>query len=167
MKFPLKEPMFVFARMKGPNGIVREVRSILDFNSPFCVILSKDGVTLGYPEAAMRPRDWPKSHPDKVPYLLDFRGIERTILVKLPEVSLGRLVARDVDAIVIELDLHRMLPIDLILGHSFLKNFKVTLDARKGFLSLVGGVPARKLTGQAVGTPEAFSHPELKAQKER
>ncbi len=167
MKLALKDPMVVFARAKGQNGAVREVRSVLDFNSPYCVIFSKDALRLGYPEAAMRPRDWQKTHPDKVPYVLDFRGIERTILVSLAEVSLGSLVATNVDAIVIESDLGRMLPVDLILGRSFLNSFKLTVDARKGYLSLVGGVPARKLTGREVGTPEAFSHPELKAQKKR
>lgn len=136
MRFALKDPMLVFARVKGPNGSVRELRSVLDLNSPFCVILSKDGVNLGHIEAAFRPRDWQKSHPQKVPYMLDFRGIERSILVKLSEVSIGNLVARGVDAIVLELDLQRMFPFELILGRTFLNNFKLTFDGKRGFLSL-------------------------------
>ncbi len=141
MKLLLADPMYVFARVKGPNGVVRELRAILDFNTPFCVMLSKDGVNLGYPEAALRPRDWEKSHPDRVPYIYDFRGIERSILVKLPEISLGRLTAKEVEAIVIELDLPRMLPVDLVLGRSFLTNFKLTLDWTKGYLTLAEPSP--------------------------
>ena len=136
MRFALKEPMLVFARAKGPNGVVQELRALLDFNSPYCVMLSKDGLKLGYMEAAIRPRDWEKTHPDKVPYVLDFRGIERSVLVKLPEISIGKLVAKDVETIVIELDIPRMLPLDLILGRPFLRNFRLTFDARKGYLSL-------------------------------
>ena len=122
--------------MKGENGVVREVRAILDFNSPYCVMLSRDGLALGRSEAVLRPLDWQKTHPDKVPFILDFRGIERSILIKVPEISLGPLVARDVDAIVIDLDFQRLLPIDLILGRSFLANFRLVLDGAKGYLSL-------------------------------
>lgn len=136
MKFALKDPMLVYARVKGPNGKVRELSSILDFNSPYCVIFSKDAVSIGYPEAAVRPRDWQKTHPDRVPYVLDIRGIERSVMVTLSEVSLGRLVARNVSTIVLELDIPRMLPFDLILGRTFLKNFKLTLNVKAGSLSL-------------------------------
>lgn len=137
MMIPLRDPILTFARVKGQNGYVRELRAILDFNSPFSVMLSRDGVSLGYAEAAFRARDWQKTHPSKVPYFLDFRGIERSILLEIAEVSLGELVARDVKTIVLELDLPRMVPIDLILGRSFLDNFKLTLDSERGYLSLV------------------------------
>jgi len=137
MRFALQDPLLVFARVKGANGAVRELRSALDFNAPYCVIFSRDAIRLGFAEAALRPRDWQKSHPDKVPYLLDLRGIERSILFGLAEVSLGSLVAKDVETVVMEMDLTRMLPVDLILGRPFLKNFKLTVDARKGYVSLV------------------------------
>lgn len=136
MKFPLKDPMIVFARVKGLNGKVREFSSVLDFNSPYCVIPPKHAVNTGYVEAAFRPRDWQKSHPNNVPYLIDLRGIERSILVKLSEVSIGELVAKDVGAVILELETPRMLPVDMVLGRTFLERFELTLDAKKGFLSL-------------------------------
>jgi hypothetical protein len=129
--------MVVYARVKGQNGKVRELSSVIDFNSPYCVVLvPRHAVNLGIIEAALRPRDLQKSHPNSVPYLLDLRGIERSILLKLPEVSLGKLVARSVDAVVLELGVPRMLPFDLVLGRSFLQNFKLTYDAKGGFLTL-------------------------------
>ncbi|MDG6901389.1 MAG: hypothetical protein JRM80_05450 [Nitrososphaerota archaeon] len=136
MRFPLKDPMLVYARVKGPNDKVREFSSVLDFNSPYCVIPPKHAVNLGCIEAAFRPRDWQKTHPNKVPYFLDLRGIERSILLKLPEVSIGRLTARNVQAIVLELEVPRAIPFDLILGRTFLDNFKLVLDGKSGFLSL-------------------------------
>jgi hypothetical protein len=136
LRFALKDPMYVFARVSGRNGAVRELRSILDFNSPYCVLLSKDGLCLGYQEAALRPRDWQKSHPEKSPEVLNFRGLERTIQVDLAEVALGKLVAKDVGAVVLELDLYRLLPFEMILGRTFLDNFVLTLDAGRGYISL-------------------------------
>jgi len=136
MRFPLKDPMLVYARVRGPNGKVREFGSVLDFNSPYCVIPPRHAVNLGCIEAAFRPRDWQKSHPTKVPYVVDLRGIERSILLKVPEVSIGELVAKDVGTVVLELEVPRMLPFDLVLGRTFLDNFKLALDAKAGFLSL-------------------------------
>lgn len=146
MRFELKEPMTVFAKVKGPQGAVRELRALLDFNIPFCVMLSRDLVKLGYPEAALRPRDWQKTHPMQVPYMLSFRGIERSILVKASEISLGSLVVKEVETIVIDLDLPRMIPVELYLGRSFLNNFTLTVDGAGGFLSLVKPRGARAPT---------------------
>lgn len=138
MRLPLKEPMILMSRVQGPGGAVtRELSSVLDPNFAYSVIFSRDAIDLGYPEAALRPKEFEKSHPERVPYILEFRGIERSVMVRLAKVSIGKLVARDVDALVTELDLARMMPVDLILGRTFLKNFKLTVDARKGYLSLV------------------------------
>lgn len=137
MRFELKEPMTVFAKVKGPKGAVRELRAVLDFNIPFCIMFSRDLVKLGYPEAALRPKDWQRAHPMQVPYVLSFRGIERSILVKASEISVGNLTAKEVETIVIDLDLPRLVPVDLYLGRSFLNNFTLTVDGPAGFLSLV------------------------------
>ena len=137
MKLPLKDPMLLYARVKGPNGKVRELSSILDFNSPYCVItIPKHAVNIGHIEAAFRPRDWQKSHPAKVPYFVDMRGIERSILVSMPEISVGSLVAKNVDTVILELGIPRMLNVDLILGRSFLDSFRLSLDAKAGLLHL-------------------------------
>ena len=126
------------SRVQGPNGTVtRELSSVLDPNFAYSVIFSRDAIDLGYPEAAMRPKEYEKTHPERVRYVVEFRGLERSVLVRLAKVSIGKLVARDVEALIVELDLARMVPIDLILGRSFLKNFKLTVDAPNGYLSLV------------------------------
>ena len=128
--------MFVFARLKGQNGVVRELRSVMDFNSPYCVIFSRDGLALGHLEAVLRPGDWRKVHPEKVPYMFGFRNLERAILLNISEVSLGRLVAKDVGAVILELDLPLRLPVEMILGRTFLDHFKMTYDATRGIVSL-------------------------------
>ena len=129
--------MILMSRVEGPEGAVtRELSTLLDPNFTYSVIFSRDAIDLGYPEAAFRPKEFEKTHPDRVPYVLEFRGIERSVLVKLAKVSIGTLSARDVDALIIELDLSRMIPVDLILGRTFLRHFKLSTDAEAGYMSL-------------------------------
>ncbi len=142
MKFELREPMTVFAKLKGPKGAVRELRALMDFNTSFCQMFTKDALQLGFTEGVLRPRDWQRIHPTQVPYIFGFRGIERGILMKMPEISVGRLTARDVDAMVTDLDLPRLLPVELILGRSFLDNFRLTVDGPEGTISLDAGKSA-------------------------
>ncbi len=128
--------MLTICRVKGTNGMVRELTSILDFNSEYCAMFSNDALALGYTEASFRPSHWQKTHPDKAPFILDFRGIERSILFTLKEVSVGRMAAENVDTVLIELGIPRLVPFDMIIGRSFLKNFKMTIDMKKSSLSL-------------------------------
>lgn len=65
-------------------------------------------------------------------------GIQRGIKVKLRKVSVGGLVARNVYAVALELEHPRFITYDFVLGRSFLKNFKMTVDIKKRFLSLTG-----------------------------
>ena len=128
--------MVLLCRVKGLNGNARELGSILDFNSEYCAIFAKDGVALGYTDAAVPPKIWRKTHEDKVPFIVDFRGIERATIFSLAEISLGQFTARNVDTVIVELDIPTAAPFDLILGRSFLKNFRVELDMKQGYLNL-------------------------------
>lgn len=136
MKFKLKDPMIVSARVKGKNGRVRELSTLLDYNSHFCWILRKDGVDLGYPEVINRPEDYEAVAMNRTPHVISARGLELGILATLSEVALGDLVAKNVDAIALKLDMALMLPVDLILGRTFLNNFKMEIDPKEGYLSL-------------------------------
>ena len=129
--------MLVSARLEGQNNVVRELSSILDFNNPWCIIQRQDALDLGYPEAANQVVQWEHVHPDRVPRFLTMRGIERGIKVTLRKVSVGHLVAQDVDAILLELPVSRFLNFEFILGVTFLKNFRLTVDMKKGYLSLL------------------------------
>ena len=137
MRFPLKSPMLVAARLEGQNSYVRELSAVIDFNSPWCIIPRQDALDLGYPEGANQVVQWEKVHPDKVPRFLTLRGIERGIKVSLRKVSVGRLLATDVDALVLEMPTSRFGTFDVILGGTFLKNFRLTVDMKKGYLSLL------------------------------
>ena len=129
--------MILMSRVEGPEGAVtRELSTLLDPNFAYSVIFSRDAIDLGYPEAAFRPKELEKGHPDRVPNVLEFRGIDRSVMVKLAKVSIGTLFARDVDALIIELDLARMIPVDLILGRTFLRHFKLSTDVKAGYMSL-------------------------------
>jgi predicted aspartyl protease len=129
--------MMVAARVEGQYGIVREVTSILDFNAPYCTILRQDAVDLAYPHAANRHVEEQRHRPDRVITFTTQQGIQRGIVVKLTKVSVGHAVARDVEAVVLELSRPRFLDYDFVLGLTFLRNFRLTVDAKKGYLSLL------------------------------
>jgi predicted aspartyl protease len=122
--------------MKESNDKVRELEAIIDFNYSYCLMLRQDATDLGYSEASHRHSGWHELRPDRAPLVLTSRGIERTILVNLKEVSLGKLAVRNVAAVVLEYDLPSMVPVDMILGQTFLKNFNLRLDQRSCTLSL-------------------------------
>ena len=143
MKLPLKHPMLVSTRMEGTNGRVREVSAVLDFNSPYCVILAPDAIDLGYPEAANKAVDWQKIHPDRVPWFTSMRGIDRGVMVTLRKVSLGSLAAKNVDAVILELEHPRFITFEMVLGRTFLKNFKLTVDMKKGNNGYLSLLPSR------------------------
>ena len=148
MRVALREPLLVICRVKGINGNVRELSSILDFNSEYCTIFSRDALALGYSEASFRPKQWQKLHPDRAPYILDFRGIERSVLLTLSEVSIGRMAAKNVDAVLVELDIPRIVPFDMILGRSFLKNFKLSVDVANGSMTINQSLPPTVATAE-------------------
>lgn len=136
MKFVLKDPMLVTARVESQIGVVRELSSVFDFNSPYCVILGQDAIDMGYPKAANRFSDEERDHPLDTPRFTTMCGIQRGMKVKLHKVSVGNLVARNVDAVLLELEHPRFITFDFKLGRSFLKNFKMTVDVKKKFVSL-------------------------------
>ena len=136
IKFAVSDPLVVFCRVQGPTGVTRELSALLDFNSTYCLMFAKDAIDIGYPAAANRPREWRSLRPDEAPYLLGMRGIESSILIKLKKMSLGNLICENVATTSLEMEPARMLPFDMILGRSFLKNFTVLYDGRAGLLTL-------------------------------
>jgi hypothetical protein len=136
MKFALKDPMLVSARVEGERGAVRELSAVLDLNAPYCTILAQDAIDLGYSQGGNKHSDQERLTPERVPRVAGMQGIQRGILVKIRRVSIGPLVARDVDALVLELEHPRFIPFDFVLGRTFLKDFKLTVEIGKGYVSL-------------------------------
>ena len=146
MRFPIKEPMVVSVRIEGKNGYARELSAVLDINAPYCMVLSQDAIVLGYSAAANKPNDHARYYPDEVPSMTGLRGIERGIKVQLKKVSIGPLAATDVDALVFETGLPPKVYFDMILGRTFLKNFKFAVDikgGKKGYFSLLPSASLR------------------------
>ena len=136
MKFDLNDPFFVMARVEGLNGKVRELRAILDINSHFSLIFPVHAKTLGYEEAMAPISSYGKVFPNRVALYLGLLAIERGILINLKKVSIGKLEAENVETVIPEIPPSMWLPFDLILGRSFLKNFRLTFDGRNKYLIL-------------------------------
>jgi hypothetical protein len=128
--------MIVWCRVRGPRGRTRELSTVLDFNSAYCLMLRQDAIDVGYPEASHSHGTWRTARSDRAPLIVGLRGIERTILVTLVEVSIGELAARGVDAIVLEYDQSPSLPFDMIPRWTLLRNFRLEVDPASGYLSL-------------------------------
>jgi predicted aspartyl protease len=136
LKIRLGNPLLVSARLEGQYGIVREVASLIDFNAPYCVILRQDAIDLGYPHAANRHPDEERTRPDRVPVFTSWQGIQRGIVVRLNKVTVGPVVASEVDAVVLELQHPRFHTFDFVLGRTFLANCKLTVDVKKGYVNM-------------------------------
>ena len=136
LTFPVKDPMRVVCRIEGQNNHARELTASLDFNSTHCLMFAHDAIYLGYSDVANRAREWRGLFPEKAPYLISFRGVERAILIRLKQVSLGPLAAEDVTAVCLEAEPSLLLPYDVVLGRSFLDKFKVTYDGKTKSLSI-------------------------------
>jgi hypothetical protein len=136
MEFKLTDPMMLFAKVKGNNGKVRELSAILDFNWHYSWILVKEAVEIGHPEVLNRPEDYEAIAARRTPHVISQRGLELTIMTTLDEVTVGDLTAFKVDAIATKLDMPLMVPVDLVLGRTFLNNFTMTIDPKAGILSL-------------------------------
>jgi len=136
MKFKIKEPMIIFARVKGKYKRVRELTALVDYNCHFSWILRTDAVHLGYPEVDNRPEDYKSFSSAKTPEILTLRGLELGISVSLTEVSIGKLRAKNVETFILGHPTPLQFPVDLILGRTFLKNFKLVIDSKAGYLYL-------------------------------
>ena len=137
MRVELGQPTFLTCRILGKNSVRRELSCILDPNFHYSAIYAKEALALGYSDASFRPEELASlKHPEEVPYVLTFRGIERSIRVRLKEVALGQLVARDVDALVFVVDIPLLLPADVILGRTFLQNFKLGYNFKEKTIEL-------------------------------
>lgn len=128
--------MVVMARVEGKAGVVRELPAAIDFNYVYCTVLRQDALDLGYPQGANKHTDEQQLHPERTPWFASLRGIDRGIMVTFPSISVGPVVAKDVDAVILEMEHPRQVVVDMILGRSFLKHCKLSVDFRKGSLSL-------------------------------
>ena len=148
MRIKWKDPMIVMCRTWGKDGKTAEIGALLDFNYHYCCISRGAALALGFPEGASTPSNYAALRPDRVPTIIGFRGLETGILITLPRVSLGPLEARNVETIVFELDLPKFLPADMVLGNTFLKNFRLSIDYDKGYVSLQQRKSTESTSGQ-------------------
>jgi hypothetical protein len=136
LKFELKQPMTVVSRVKGTNGRTRELNAVLDTSWHYSYIMKMDALQLGYQEVMHRPQEWQSLKPDEVSLILGTRGLEMCTLITLAEVSVGDAVAKNVGAVVPYMEFPSTIPVDLILGRTFLNNFTLTIEAKTNSFSL-------------------------------
>lgn len=122
------KPLTLFVRIKGPN-CVREFRAIIDTGSDLCVIPKEDLHDMGI-DASFDPMCDHVSTNYRICNSCYFEAES----VMLDKVMIGDIEASNVEFLV--LTLPRDGGIDVILGRSFLKNFKTTVDYKSGYLTI-------------------------------
>ncbi|MBR6332368.1 MAG: retropepsin-like domain-containing protein [Dehalococcoidales bacterium] len=130
MKIPISpdKPLTLFVRIKGPV-CTREFRALIDTGSDLCVIPVEDARDMGM-------QNFYNPDCENNPAFIRLSNtcyFEAESLV-MEKVMVGDIEAENVDFVA--LTLPRDGGIDVILGRSFLKNFKLTVDYEKGFMSI-------------------------------
>lgn len=128
LKIAPDRPIMLFVHIKGSKG-TREVRAVLDTGSVYSIISVQDARQLGYDAFSD-----PQADPDPSTTMVTKSDIFLTDEIVLEEVSVADLVAKNVTALAYELP--GVGRVEAILGLSFLKNFKTTIDFKKGYLTI-------------------------------
>lgn len=128
LKITPDRPITFFVRIKGKKGI-RELRAVLDMGSDYSIIPLQDAVKLGSIEF-WNPDPEPDELMEAVTNACSIEGYE----IVLDEVSVADAVAKNVKALAY--DIPRAAGVEAVLGLSFLKNFKTTIDYGKGYLTI-------------------------------
>jgi predicted aspartyl protease len=134
MKYPLAKLPVVYVRVAGLNGKTMEVRAIVSTGATECIITTRDALELGYtipPDLYSRSEKASKE------------GIETTVTagylvdmarLLLKEVRVGDLSVKDVEALA--WDIPENAGVDAVVGVSFLKNFRMTVNFKEGFFEI-------------------------------
>ncbi|MFQ6084838.1 MAG: TIGR02281 family clan AA aspartic protease [Candidatus Bathyarchaeia archaeon] len=130
VELPLETPITLFVRIVGEKT-TRELRAVLDTGSMYSLIPREDAVQLGY--TTLYDPLQPQLGGEGALTVTGSYIIEVPV-VTLKEVRLGGLKAENVKAVV--WDLPEPSGADVLLGINFLKNFKTTLDYKKGTLTI-------------------------------
>ena len=130
MIFPIASPMLVYAKFKGPNGLRRELRTLVRPGAPYCMIDRDDAARMGYPQALLEPGPMQyEMRNASVPLISTAMGFIEGPLFTFPEISLGALSVKDVK--ILCYDLPDATHIDAVLGETFLRNFSVSFDYQR------------------------------------
>ena len=128
LKIQPDKPITLFVRVKGRKGI-RELRAVLDLGSEYSIIPLQDAVKLG------NIAFWnPDPEPSELTYAVTNACIIEGYEVVMEEIGVADAVAKNVKALAY--DIPKLAGVEAILGLSFLKNFKTTIDYKKGYLTI-------------------------------
>ncbi len=124
IRFDREAPVIVvYVTLKG--RVINTVRMALDTAATYTMIPWDIAGALGFePEQSKERVD-----------IITASGVERAPLVTLESISLGREEVKKVRAIVHDLPARSY--VDGLLGLSFLRNFRLSLDFEEGILKLV------------------------------
>ncbi|MDG6901420.1 MAG: hypothetical protein JRM80_05605 [Nitrososphaerota archaeon] len=121
-----KEPT-CFVRIVGRKGRSRELRAILSTGSYYCSVPMIDAYRIGYPDAIIYSNVTGQIEAERPEWAVTLSSLIQAPLVVLDEVSIGNAFrAENVEALAYHPP--EEAEVEVVLGRSFLKNFKLTYD---------------------------------------
>lgn len=131
-KHLLNYPAMYSCRLTGLNNRVREVPALISLSYTNSIVNKITAAELGYSNATARFQELEELYHDtKMKYFLTLKGIERAYIIKLKQVTLGKITRRNFPVAVLEEELNPHLPIDMVLGLDFFKNHQVLINVNK------------------------------------
>ncbi|MEM2238640.1 MAG: retropepsin-like aspartic protease [Candidatus Caldarchaeum sp.] len=128
-KLILDYPAIFICRLKGLNNHVREVPTLINLSYTNSIINKTTATELGYLETTARFQELEELyHDSKMKYFLTLKGIERAYILRLKQVTIGKITRRNFPVAVLEEELNPHLPVDMILGLDFFKNHRVLIN---------------------------------------
>jgi clan AA aspartic protease (TIGR02281 family) len=125
MRFPINIPLIVRnVKILGPKGSIK-VDMILDTGAALAAISWSDLKVIGYDPAIIPERQ----------EIITANGIIEVPKLRIETISVGDLQAKNVE--VICHDIPELAGIRGLLGLSFLKHFKTTIDYKEGYVELL------------------------------
>ncbi len=125
-------PAICICRVKGVNNYVREIPTLINLSYCNSIMNRTTAAELGYADVTSRIQELEELyHDSKVKYFLTLKGIERAYIIKLKQVTMGKIIRRNFPVAVLEEELNPHLPVDMILGLDFFKNCNVVIDSGK------------------------------------
>jgi clan AA aspartic protease (TIGR02281 family) len=125
MRFPINIPLIVRnVKILGPKGSIK-VDMILDTGAALTAISWSDLKVIGYDPAIIPERQ----------EIITANGIIEVPKLRIETISVGDLQAKNVE--VICHDIPELAGIRGLLGLSFLKHFKTTIDYKEGYVELL------------------------------
>ncbi|MEM0506913.1 MAG: hypothetical protein QXW58_06640 [Thermosphaera sp.] len=134
LQIPLSRMPTIHIWIKGRNGKWFEFKALISTCSEYGILSKVDAFILGYDEALVDPQTALITGDARVIPFITFTGIDYAPLIRVDEIRIGNVRARDVEFLAY--DLPRESGFDVIVGQNILARCGMILNYSKGVIEI-------------------------------